>query len=178
MNNSLSIPLSSSGKDYKVDKGVVSTRGTVSDINNGGRGGRSSRWGDKPASNKAMSHHPSPSPTRNLADEVGKQSKKRSLSPFKDDGESDAKSVRRGDRRSPSYSRSPSRSSQLQSRSQSGSRNRSPSTSSSVEGDGRKARNHTQHKENRKSAPPSKSQSVSDSSSRQRRHMNKRGRGN
>lgn len=187
VNNSLSIPLSSSGKDYKVDKGVVSTRGTVSDINNGGRGGRSSRWGDKPASNKAMSHHPSPSPTRNLADEVGKQSKKRSLSPLLSrspkylsahDGESDAKSVRRGDRRSPSYSRSPSRSSQLQSRSQSGSRNRSPSTSSSVEGDGRKARNHTQHKENRKSAPPSKSQSVSDSSSRQRRHMNKRGRGN
>lgn len=67
-----------------MDKGVASTRGTVSDINNGGRGSRSSRWGDKPASYKAMLHHqsPSPPPTRNLADEVAKQSKKRSSSPF------------------------------------------------------------------------------------------------
>ena len=196
VNNSLSIPPSFSSE---VDEGVALARDAVSDIKYGGRASRSSRWGDKPASGKAMSHHHSPSPpppTRNIADETGKKSKKRSSSPFKDDGglsrspkslsacdgKSDAKRVRRGDRHSPSCSRSPSRSSSHSSNyssdSQSGSRNRSPSLSSSVEGAGRKARNHTQHKENRKSAPPSRSQSASDSSSRQHRHMKKRGRGN
>jgi hypothetical protein len=197
-NNSLSIPPSPADKDNEVDKGVASARGTVSDIDNGGRRSNGSRWGDKPASGKAMSHRQSPSPplpTRNLADETGKKSKKRSSSPFKDesersrspkpssarDGKSDAKSVRRDTRRSPSYSRSPSRSSShsssYSSDSPSRSRSRSPSSSSSVEGAGRKARNHTQHKDNRKSAPPSRSPSVSDSSSRQQRRVKKRGRG-
>jgi hypothetical protein len=197
-NNSLSIPPSSSDKDNEVDKGVASARGTVSDIDNGGRGSKGSRWGDKPASEKAMSHRQSQSPSpplRNRADETGKKSKKRSSSPFKDesersrspkpssarDGKSDAKSVRRDTRRSPSYSNSPSRSSSHSSSYSSGSpsrsRSRSPSSSSSVEGAGRKARNHTQHKDNRKSAPPSRSPSISDSSSRQQRRVKKRGRG-
>ena len=210
VNNSLSIPPSFSSE---VDEGVALARDAVSDIKNGGRAGRSSRWGDKPASGKAMSHHhsPSPPPTRNIADETGKKSKKRSSSPFKDDGglskspkslsardgKSDAKRVRRGDRRSPSCSRSPSRSSShsssYSSDSQSGSRNRSPSLSSSVEGAGSRNRSPSlsssvegaglgkkpyEHKDNRKSAPPSRSQSASDSSSRQHRRMKKRGRGN